>query len=189
MSDLQTILPPSSQPIELDLEQLSGRVGDLALPIGVLWDPEKCPLELLPWLAWSFSIEVWEQGWSEDTKRQAVKSAASVHRKKGTVASVKEAIAAAGFGDVEIIERFAWDFYDGKRLRNSSIQRQTADHWAEYRVKLSRPISIEQADQVRAILAKVAPARCRLKAFDFSEANHLFNAQIVRDGVNSRGIA
>ncbi len=189
MSDLPTVLPPNAQPIELDLEQLSARHSDFADPITRLWNPETCPANVLPWLAWAFSVDDWDANWPEETKRKAIAASVEIHQRKGTVRSVKDALAAAGFGDAQVVERFGWNFHNGTHLRDGSIRREPADHWAEYRVVLSRPITIEQAAQVRAILLNIAPARCHLKALEFTQALNLHNNTIVRDGSFTRGVA
>ena len=98
-------------------------------------------------------------------------------------------LAAAGYGDATVIEHFGRDFHNGEHLRNGAINRAKADHWAEYRVTLVRPITIEQAAQVRLILKKVAPARCHLKVLDFTQALNLHNNTIYRNGAYTRGTA
>ncbi len=60
MSDLPTILPPNAQETERELEQLSGRLLGFGDPIAGLWDASLCPEHLLSYLAWAFSVEVWD---------------------------------------------------------------------------------------------------------------------------------
>lgn len=67
-------------------------------PIRPLWNPATCPLDLLPWLAWAFSVDVWNSNWSEEVKRAVVATSIETHRKKGTVGAVKGALAALGAG-------------------------------------------------------------------------------------------
>ena len=189
MSDLPTLLPPNARKIELDIEQLSARLHGSALPITSLWDPLSCEAHILPWMAWAFSIDDWNPGWSEDAKRHAIAASISVHRQKGTIGAVRRALAAAGFGDAQVIERYGWEFYNGTVTHDGSIAHAEPDHWAEYRVILTRPITIEQAAQVRDILETVAPGRSRLKALDFTEALNTYNARITHDGQFTHGVA
>jgi len=189
MSDLATILPPNSGPVEYDLEQFSGRVADLAKPVSELWDVENCPVSLLPWLAWALSVDNWDSGWSETTKRATLREAVRLHRSKGTVGAVKRALAAAGYGLAEVVENFGWEKYDGAHLYDGSFQYSQPDHWAEYRVNLARPITVEQAAQVRDILSSVAPARCHLKSLDFTEALNIHAGRIRYDGQYTYGVA
>ncbi|MCA0905133.1 phage tail protein I [Ruegeria marisrubri] len=189
MSDLPTILPPNAQAIERDLEQLSSRHKGFADPLKRLWKPQTCPENILPWLAWAFSVDKWDANWSEDAKRAAIAASVEVHRRKGTIGAVKRALAAAGYGAATVIERENWETHDATYKHDGSITYSAPDHWAEYRVQLTRPITIEQANQVRAILADVAPARCLLKALDFTEALNNYDARITYDGQFTHGVA
>lgn len=158
-------------------------------PITTLWNADTCPVAFLPWLAWALSVEIWDSGWSEDAKRGVIRESIAVHRQKGTVASVKRALAAAGYGDAVVIERYGWELHDGKHIYDGSREYNEPDHWAEYRVKLVRPISLKQAAQVREILATVAPVHCHLKALEYDEALHLYDAEITNDATFAYGVA
>jgi phage tail P2-like protein len=189
MSEFQSILPPNSTQTERALEQAFGAQKPDLAPVAQLMRPGLCPAPLLPWLAWALSVETWDHNWSEDAKREVLRKSIQVHRLKGTVQSVKAALKSAGYGDAELIERYGRNFHDGARVRDGSFNREKPDHWAEYRVRLKRPITIEQAAQVRAILKDTAPIRCHLKALEYPEALHLHNNDIVRDGTYTRGLA
>ncbi|KAF0182672.1 MAG: phage tail protein P2 protein I family [Hyphomonadaceae bacterium] len=69
-----------------------------ALPESIpeLWNPNTCPPALLPWLAWSLSVDDWDPNWSVAVRRAQIKSSVSIHRKKGTSAAVRAAVAAFG---------------------------------------------------------------------------------------------
>lgn len=189
MSDIASLLPPSSTEATHKVEQTLAEKHDvLAAPIGEFWNAINCPANLLPWLAWAHSIDVWDSNWSEETKREAINQSFEVHKQKGTLASIKWALSAAGYGDAEVIERYGWEFYNGAATHDGSASHDEPDHWAEYRVRLARPITIEQADQVRAILATVAPARCHLKALDFTQAFNAYTARINHDGQFTHGV-
>ncbi|ENH2777245.1 phage tail protein I, partial [Escherichia coli] len=36
-------------------------------------NPDLCPVGLLPWLAWEMSVDTWNDTWSEEKKRAAIK--------------------------------------------------------------------------------------------------------------------
>lgn len=93
MSDL---LPPNATKQERALSETIGRVSDVPAPLRDVWDPETCPTSLLPWLAWAFSVDQWDSNWTEAQKRATVQRAVAVHRYKGTIGAVREAIAALG---------------------------------------------------------------------------------------------
>jgi P2-related tail formation protein len=152
-------------------------------------NPDTCPVLLLSWLAWAFSVEIWDTTWSEDAKRQVLRDSVRLHRVKGTLGPVKRALANAGYGEAEIIERFGRDFHDGTALHDGTTVYVEPDHWAEYRIRLTRPITVGQAAQVRAILKSIAPARCHLKALDYTEALNTYNARVTHDGLHTHGVA
>ncbi len=102
MSDL---LPPSATPQERALADTAARVSAVPTPARNLWNPDTCPVELLPWLAWAFSLDDWDVTWTEAQQRAAVKASYSVHRYKGTIGSVKDALQALGLG-VQVQEWF-----------------------------------------------------------------------------------
>ncbi len=97
MFDMPTILTMNAQKVEHDLEQLSARLQGMADPVQGLWDAEICPEHLLPYLAWAFSVEVWDTKWPEAYRRQVLVDAVLVHRRKGTVGSVRRSLRGIGF--------------------------------------------------------------------------------------------
>lgn len=72
-------------------------ISDLSVPLRDLWNPWKCPVKFLPYLAWAFSVDRWEEAWSETEKRQAVSDAFWIHQRKGTVAAVRRVIETLGY--------------------------------------------------------------------------------------------
>lgn len=72
-------------------------ISDLSVPLRDLWNPWKCPVKFLPYLAWAFSVDRWEETWTETEKRQAVSDAFWIHQRKGTVAAVRRVIETLGY--------------------------------------------------------------------------------------------
>jgi phage tail P2-like protein len=97
MSEFISILPRNHTRLEGALEQ-SIRSGkpDLSM-IQNLMNPESCPEHLLGWLAWAFSVDVWETEWSEAFKRETIAQSIHVHRIKGTRGAVIRALSSIGF--------------------------------------------------------------------------------------------
>lgn len=95
MSDtIPDLLPPNATPLERAISQMMGRIDTLAVPIRDTWNEDICPENLLPWLANAFSVDDWLRGWSEEQQRAVIKSSVTVHRRKGTIGAVKDALAA-----------------------------------------------------------------------------------------------
>ncbi|EPL2436943.1 phage tail protein I [Klebsiella pneumoniae] len=92
-----SLLPPGSSALERRLAQACSGISDLRVPLRDLWNPWKCPAKFLPYLAWAFSVDRWEETWTETAKRQAVSDAFWIHQRKGTVAAVKRVIEGLGY--------------------------------------------------------------------------------------------
>lgn len=59
-------------------------------------DPWTCPAELLDWLAFAKSVDIFELDWPEARKRAVIAASAEVHRIKGTRKAVRLALEALG---------------------------------------------------------------------------------------------
>ena len=92
-----SLLPPGSSALERRLAQACSGISDINVPLRDLWNPWKCPAKFLPYLAWAFSVDRWEENWTETAKRQAVSDAFWIHQRKGTVAAVKRVIEGLGY--------------------------------------------------------------------------------------------
>lgn len=102
-----SVLPPNATPLEKGFEQAVSTPA-LPVPLRDLWNPDTCPLDLLPWLAWSLTIPDWSSDWSEPVKRARIRTAIEIHRTKGTLASIKSIVAALG-GSISIQEWWQQD--------------------------------------------------------------------------------
>ena len=102
---VKSLLTSNATNLERALEENIAVRFDHNLPIDKLWDAQKCPVHLLPFLAWSLSVDVWDTAWPEKIKRQVIASSVYVHRHKGTRGAMNAALAALDFG-VEISEWF-----------------------------------------------------------------------------------
>jgi phage tail P2-like protein len=102
----KSLLPPSAHPHLRSIEEVmeGGKLG-MHDPIEMLWDVDNCPEELLPWLAWAFSVDVWDGDAPEAIKRDVIRNSLQVHKNKGTKASVLQALDAIGVPAV-IVEWF-----------------------------------------------------------------------------------
>ena len=100
-----SLLPLNALPSERAIEATVERSSQLPVAIDSLWNPASCPENLLPWLAWALSVDTWNSGWPETLKRQVIAESVAIHRKKGTVDSVRRAMAVLGV-QVELREWF-----------------------------------------------------------------------------------
>lgn len=182
------LLPPYRGAAETAIAgAVHGRVhADKDLP--AVWSPEACPAHVLAHLAWALSVDDWDEGWDEPRKRAAIAAAIELHRIKGTRASVVLALDVAGFGDAEIIETRP-QRHDGSIPHDGAVEHAEPGHWADFRVRLARPVTVAQAARARAVIAGAAPARARLAVFDYPEALHLHDGAIRHDATYTHGEA
>lgn len=189
MSD-QILLPGNTTKQERDVEAATAR---MAAPdhtgIKSQWNPWTCPENLLTWLAWALNVDEWDANWPEQFKRQTIAESVEVHRRKGTVDSIRRVLRNAGYGNAQIFEGVSDAKYDGTYTHNGFISHGETSDWAEYRILLERPMTNTQAQQVRRILRYTAPARCDLVELVFTQAQHTHNAAIRYDGQFNHGTA
>ncbi len=106
----KSLLPHNRTPAELQIEQtLAAKYCVETLDPDVirkLHEPTECPAALLPWLAYSLSVDVWDDAWDEAKKRRVIAASVDIHRHKGTVGAVKRTLAALGVKNSKIIEWF-----------------------------------------------------------------------------------
>lgn len=96
------LLPPNATHAERGLARAIV-ARPLPVDITALWDADRCPATLLPWLAWALSVDEWKGYWPEAVKRARVRTAIAIQRRKGTAGSVRDVVAAFG-GSVLIRE-------------------------------------------------------------------------------------
>jgi len=100
---LRDLLPSNATGPERSLALATARLGTISTPIRSLWNPNTCPENLLPWLAWATSVDEWDANWTTATKRNFIKNSAEIHRKKGTVAAIKSLLNSFGVA-LQLIE-------------------------------------------------------------------------------------
>ena len=99
------LLPINATDFEKELTDTVSSIGELPGEIDQLWNPQECPEEFLPWLAWALSVDNWNSDWPVEIKRAQIADSIEIHRRKGTVLSVKLAMEAFGV-QVELKEWF-----------------------------------------------------------------------------------
>ena len=97
MSNYVATVPPNTTPLERALAKACAALADVPVPIRDLWSADRCPVALLPILAWSFSVDRWDDAWSESTKRATIKASRYIHQHKGTIAAVRRVVETLGY--------------------------------------------------------------------------------------------
>ncbi|NMP27215.1 phage tail protein I [Rahnella sp. SAP-1] len=102
------LLPVGSSPLEVAAAKACADIEALPVPLRALWNPDTCPLRLLPYLAWAWSVDRWDESWPEATKRSVVRAAYFVHRHKGTLGSLRRVVEPLGYL-IKVIEWWKTD--------------------------------------------------------------------------------
>jgi phage tail P2-like protein len=98
------LLPSNATPQERALSLATARLINIAAPIAPLWRAYECPAALLPWLAWTMSVEdEWSLCVTEADQRALIARALDLHRHKGTAWAMRNALDVFGVG-AEMIE-------------------------------------------------------------------------------------
>lgn len=91
------LIPRNRTPWETAVEQTSAERFPLPTDlVKAFWSPDKCPADLLGYLAEQMSVDVWEDAWSETKKREVCRNALKLHRLKATPAGIKAHVALTG---------------------------------------------------------------------------------------------
>ena len=186
---LRSILPVSSTRLEVDLldafqEVLNeyvlmafGSENTLDIPIRHLWDPDTCPPAFLPFLASAMSVDTDISVFTVDQQRALIRDSFELHRRKGTVGSIKR-----------IIDSLGWTISDDgliEGLRDSvdaDIIIRENGGWAQFSIEIMNTVPVAQAKEAFKLVQNVAPVSRRLYAFDFSSVPKFYDG-----GVNAEG--
>ena len=182
------LLPPNATPVEIAMDESIGDALDVPVPIRPLWDAADCPVNLLPWLAWALSVDFWDDAWPEADKRAAIAASIAIHRKKGVAGAIRNALRAAGYGEVEITEGLDAKRYDGRVTYASTHFYSEFEHWAYFTVSMLSPVSIKRAGQIKTIIERVQREACELFALRYDRALNTYNAAISYDGAFTHGV-
>lgn len=91
------LLPSNANQLERLAAQALAQIERVPVPIRDLISPTRCPVALLPYLAWAMSVDRWEEAWPETTKRQVIASSYYVHAHKGTIGSLRRVVEPLGY--------------------------------------------------------------------------------------------
>lgn len=93
----QPLLPGNDTPLERYAAHALAHIQRVPIPLRQLCNPNTCPVALLPYLAWAFSVDRWDSEWSEANKRAAIRSSHYIHSHKGTLGALRRVIEPLGY--------------------------------------------------------------------------------------------
>lgn len=100
-----TLLPSNATPLERQAALALAQLQRVPIPLRDLVNPDRCPVALLPYLAWAFSVDRWDSRWPEAAKRSAIRSSFFIHSRKGTIGALRRVVEPLGYL-IEVLEWF-----------------------------------------------------------------------------------
>lgn len=98
-----SLLPPGSTALQKALERVGSEMLDIPILVRAVKSATDSPLQFLPWLAWERSLDNWSSDWPEAIRRERVRQAIPIARRKGTAGSVRAVVQSFG-GSVALRE-------------------------------------------------------------------------------------
>jgi len=92
---MSSLLPNNSTLLERGIEAATVERPDV--PLRTLYNPDTCPAHLLHQLAWAWSVDRWDEKWSEAVKRSVIRSAFYLHSRKGTIGALRRVVEPLGY--------------------------------------------------------------------------------------------
>jgi phage tail P2-like protein len=185
---MRDLLPPNATPLERRTANALAAVDALPTMTREYWNPDSCPAALLPYLAAEVSVDGWELAESDEARRALIKGAIQLHQKRGTPWAAREVIRRLGLGEIDLIEGRNVRRRDGTaRYSGEWVHGNERGEWAQYIVRLHRPITRDQADNLKAVLERYAPKRSELYRLDYTAAPLRRNGTGRYDGLYTRG--
>lgn len=165
------------------LERLLGRLNALPQHV-IIMLIDIVPTSALTAFAHHFSLigDGWEFATTEDEQRELIKGAIQIHRHKGTPWAIKRTLALLGYSDCELQERFGYYEHNNSINHDSNHRYGDSGHWTYYRLVMQKRISTLEAQRIYALLADVAPLRCKLISIHLRNFYH--NSVIKHDGTH-----
>lgn len=102
----RTLLPPNSTSFERNIAQANAALEQCDTHVIVdVTRVDDAPADFLPYLAWEVSVDRWSDAWSDETKRKIIRESFYVHKRKGTIASLRRVVEPFGYL-LKVIEWF-----------------------------------------------------------------------------------
>lgn len=122
---------------------------------------------------------------SQDNKKALIAKAVELHRHKGTAWAIREVLRQLGFGEVEIDEGLKARTYEHTLVQ----QIPSHERWAYYSLRLTQPITNDQAQLIRKTIRSFAPARCILAVLDYKAVQIRYNNKVRYNAQYNHGSA
>ena len=179
---MSNLLPPNANEHEQALDDATARIGSVPVEIVKTWTAPTCPADLLPWLAWALSVDEWDESWNETQKRAMIAASYEIHSHKGTPFSIKTALQALGYDNVQILEGKMY-FYNNAKTYNAAILHGADGYWPLFDVILNVGVfpDAPMIQLIRDRIERYKNARSQLRNLIFM--NLLYDNTVIYNGI------
>jgi hypothetical protein len=119
------LLPTSSSELMQALSATGKRITQIPVPIDTVKQPQATPAQFLAFLAWERSVDIWNQDWPDQIKRNVIAASIPLHFKKGTAYAIEQYVRYVG-GTV-----LKFDKPPAKIFSGPSLTRAERESWLE----------------------------------------------------------
>jgi len=149
----KSLLPINASQLLKDLESSSLKATSLEALNRYVTNPDLAPDNILPWLAFSVSVDDWSDNWPKVIKREMIKNSISLHQIKGTKRAIKKALEIIGVAG-EIVEW--WELNPRMTPHSFNITAYLNDNINEYADVI---IGLDTQKKLINLIENVKPAR------------------------------
>lgn len=155
-----------------------------------LANPLLCEEKYLPYLAYSYKVDFWNDFLSVDEKRKLIQKSILLHQRKGTIWAIEEVLDLVGFTDranglyADIKEGLKLTTRDGTYRYDGIFNHFSDEDWAKYVIYVPKAVSIQKAEFARKLIQEYAPKRCILVAVVYQQlpnrdGSYFYNNEIT----------
>ena len=149
----KSLLPINASQLLKDLESSSLKATSLEALNRYVTNPDLAPDNILPWLAFSVSVDDWSDNWPKVIKREMIKNSISLHQIKGTKRAIQKALEIIGVAG-EIVEW--WELNPRMTPHSFNITAYLNDNINEYADVI---IGLDTQKKLINLIENVKPAR------------------------------
>ena len=149
----KSLLPINASELLKDLENSSLKATSLEALNRYVTNPDFAPDNILPWLAFSVSVDDWSDNWPKVIKREMIKNSISLHQIKGTKRAIKKALEIIGVaGEIALW----WELNPRMTPHSFNITAYLNDNINEYADVI---IGLDTQKKLINLIENVKPAR------------------------------
>ena len=156
-----TLLDENATPLMRALDEVVGeRMAAMRLELARNWNPETCPVELLPHLAWVARVFLWDGDWTDEKKRRAILWTMRLRKLRGTLGAVKDGLEALGLKAAVV----PWWQEQGDTTRSfdaSTMRDFQVFAWANDNLDNDSTISGRKIELIRQVVEALKPLKSR----------------------------